>query len=52
MVCGFREDLLRCILTKKGLEMSVVQELLTHFDGMRDFTVSNDETKNVFHEQV
>jgi hypothetical protein len=40
--CGFCEDLLRCILTKKGSEMRELKDLLTHLNRKSDFTLSKD----------
>jgi hypothetical protein len=41
---GFLEDLMRCILTKKGSEMSEFHDLLTHLSCMREFTGRKDRT--------
>jgi hypothetical protein len=41
---GFLEDLMRCILTKKGSDMSEFHDLLTHLSCMREFTGRKDRT--------
>ncbi|KAL5071914.1 hypothetical protein RYX36_022801 [Vicia faba] len=42
MMCGIREDLSRCNLTKKESEMIEFQDLLTHLNCISDFTLSMD----------
>ena len=42
--CGFCEDLRRCFLMKKGLEMREYHDLLTHLNLISGFTLSKDRT--------